>query len=896
MPESSHKSLEDLRQVIALSATGSTDFYVPILEDYHPPRYPQLRKTRAIFERLARTHIVLLGGDPTINLLPLARQLAWFASRQLPEARRDGQRIQLPTQEWMGSGSQNIEQVLQQFEANTIFILPRLLPQHFHHDWPQLYRLIRSRFYVIATIEEEAPWRPLMELKAFNYCWEALNISELYPEQDMVAFFKDCLVAEEKTLVGVSARDVYEDRETLGGMMPKQIVKQLQKPENIYNFILHLCEESQRGQLTNEVVVACLRAAHDDSSRLRQWYSQLTDTHNRLLVLALHLFDGLSEDQFYAVIDELVEQAWQRRDPTLRALDYCDFEPLRRFFDYVSRHSGERVIKTRLANQRRLLIDIAWDSHRRHILSALPVLYRCVIQSVNESQAPHDWQLYGGKARRDQLRKTIAESISDIGFKDVRAVELWLLQFATNPNIGIQAVAARSIARWREFGKHDEVITILRRWIEKRDLKMILDDSEPQEEGQHDKPDVRLRQTIALTIGYASQIDRPNKINPSLFAMLEQLVKEDEINVLRYICSYTLPMMLALHIRTLGKIIRCLAMHEVLHNQIAHNFAQIYPNLYADINRLLDQWYEWCMLPGIRNSGGVQLTRRRKLLTCICVIYAHLPYDKALSGISVQEVFEILRDILRMETFEEIRKAALTAVIRQARSSFGELQDVLPEVTPEEMSEIINTLVDIYLTQREALEGGQTYMRALDKRYYPVWITHLRPFTQIEFEMYTWLHDNNNVIAQQIAVRALVAFNQVLADDEQRHIDRMSQQRHRRRQRILPLNKRVVTTPKVGLYPRDWYFYYIVPWIVTIGASQYRHIVRSVLPELLFQERINKADLKDLFQDWQARPDRDFVELSYRLPRAIWWAQHPGIAVLVVVIALLIFLVAIVLF
>jgi hypothetical protein len=882
--------------VIALSATGSTDFYPPILEDYHPPRYPQLRKTGAVLERLARTHIVLLGGDPTINLLPLARQLAWFTSRQLARTRSDGQHTQLPTQEWMGSGSQNIEQVLQQFDDDTIFILPRLLPRHFHHDWRQLYQLIRSRFYVIATIEEETPWRQLMEPKAFSYFWEELNISELYPQQDMIEFFKDRLVAEEKTLAGVSARDVYLDRATLGGMTPEQIVKQLQQPENIYDFVLQLCEESQHGALTDEVVVTCLRAAHDDSGRLRQWYSHLTDVRNRLLVLALNLFDGLAEDQFYAVIDELVEQAWQRRDPTLRALDYCDFEPLRRFFDYVPRRSGETVIKTRLVNQRRLLIDIAWDSHRRHMLSALPVLYRCIIQSVNESQAPHDWQLYGGKARRDQLRKTITESISDIGLKDVRAVELWLLQFATKSNIGIQAVAARIIARWREFGKHDEAITMLHRWIGKRDLKTILDDAVPQEEEQHDKPDVTLRQTIALTIGYASQVDRPNKINPALFAMLEQLVKEDEISVLRYISSYTLPMMLALHIRKLEKIIRHLAMHEELHNQIARSFAQIYQAQHADIQRLLNQWYIWCMSPAARNLGGVQLSDRRKLLTCMCVIYGHLPYDKALSGISVREVFENLRYILKMESYIEIRKAALTAVMRQTRSSFDELQDVLSEVTPEEMSEVIDTLVDIYLEQREALQGGQTYMRARDKHYYPVWITRPRPFTQIEVEMYTWLRDNNNVIAQQIAVRALVAFNQVLANDEQRHIDRMSHPRRRRGQPILQLNRRVVTTPKVGLYPRDWYFYYIVPWVVTIGASQYRQIVRSVLPELLFQDRINKANLRDLFQDWQERRDRDIVELSHRLPRAIWWAQHPGIAVLLATVVLLIFMVTIVVF
>ncbi len=144
------------------------------------------------------------------------------------------------------------------------------------------------------------------------------------------------------------------------------------------------------------------------------------------------------------------------------------------------------------------------------------------------------------------------------------------------------------------------------------------------------------------------------------------------------------------------------------------------------------------------------------------MIYGYLPYNKTSSGMSIQEVFGRLRYVLKTESYIGIRIAALTAVIRQARSSFDELQDVLPEITPEEMAEVIDTLVDIYLDQREALPGGQTYMRASDKRDYPVWVTQLRPFTQIEVEMHAWLQDNNNVIAQQIAIRALVAFNQIL--------------------------------------------------------------------------------------------------------------------------------------
>ncbi len=129
----------------------------------------------------------------------------------------------------------------------------------------------------------------------------------------MVEFHKDRLVEEEKTLAGISARDVCQNQATLGGMTPEQLVKQLRKPENISEFVRQLEEASQHGALTTEVVAECLRVALDDSSQLRQWYSRLDHIRDQLLLVNINLFDVMAEDQFYAIVDELVEQSWHRR-------------------------------------------------------------------------------------------------------------------------------------------------------------------------------------------------------------------------------------------------------------------------------------------------------------------------------------------------------------------------------------------------------------------------------------------------------------------------------------------------------------------------------------------------------------------------------------------------------
>lgn len=140
---------------------------------------------------------------------------------------------------------------------------------------------------------------------------------------------------------------------------------------------------------------------------------------------------------------------WQRRDPSLRALDYCDLDNLLNFFNFTETKTQGTFVEVRFPKQRQMLLKVAWGSHRRQILAALPILVNLVKNSVRRFEQ----ELYGSSVRCDQLRRVISETISDIGLISSDAVEDTLINIAANEDIRVQTVAAQAMALWRDDEK-----------------------------------------------------------------------------------------------------------------------------------------------------------------------------------------------------------------------------------------------------------------------------------------------------------------------------------------------------------------------------------------------------------------------------------------------------------
>jgi len=858
----------DFERVTILVETGEGDFHRPNLSQYQPPDFPRLSGTDLLIRRLKRDRLLMIAGDSAMDPLSIARYTAWFLSDELN--RTAGSTVTV--MEWSGLGGQALDRAVERFEGPTVFILPQLKPQHVGYQIMRLFRALGDRHYAIIAVEELALWRHLFGELALPRYSEDLRTGRVFTRVDVGRFLVDRLLAHLPSAI----RRRPSNRGVLIVSTPvEQIADRLQNFVNIEQFVQLLKAAAEQEALDEEVVETCVILATDDTALLREWYAKLQTPREHLLVLALSLLDGLSESQFFAAVDLLVTHAWRLRDPNLCALDYCDLDQVERFFQATpSSIDGERVFKARLTDQRRRLLEVIWSRHRRNVLSVLPVLFTC-IQDSFDARA-ENLVLYGSPAQRDQLRKTLSEALGDISALDTVTTESYLLQLAIERNVGAQAVAANAIARWRAYGKLTRLVQFLHRWMDDDGFRRTVERIRPVGVDENLPAAMSsVKQTVALTVGYAAQSDRENLIQRDLFALLERLARDQDIEVLKALASYTIPMLLTRHLKQVENVVLHLTQREELHESLAQSVAQTYRKQPADVQHVLDQWLTSKMIGAGKGGQGKRATARATSLMCVCTIFGVLPYAEVPQGLTILEMIGKMHRVLRDERHPGVRQAALTAIIGQSRDYFASFQSLVVQLNAAERAKLVAKLVEVYQEQRRQQAGGEGIV-TIGKQKYPVWMVNPRPLTLVESEMVAWVKNSHNTIAQQIAVQAQIAFLRTIdLEIERRTRELESDQVRGRRHRSS--TERLSQAPSLnGLYPQQFYLYHVVPWWVTLFAKQYRYIIRGILPELVEQSTTSVSLSSLLLATWGALLDDDMIEIGHRAKRAIFWASPKG--------------------
>jgi hypothetical protein len=257
---------------------------------------------------------------------------------------------------------------------------------------------------------------------------------------------------------------------------------------------------------------------------------------------------------------------------------------------------------------------------------------------------------------------------------------------------------------------------------------------------------------------------------------------------------------------------------------------------------------------------------------------------------TVAEAFLRLREILDIVGIPLVRERALRSAIGLSRSHFAMLQDIVPTVTADEMTQIVDKLIEIYLEQRANLgKGERRWYHRLTGRYYPIWVSgRIRPLTEVEQEMLAWMQDDRNIVAQQIGVRALAAFVRMLDLAEARHVRSLRRARRPRRAQS-PNPDPELRRQKLGMHTVSRYRRYVLPLIAAPFSRRFRSIIHGILPEVLRQYQTNHDIMRFLLYDWRTLDDREIPEIAWRLERAIFWDSALGRWILGGTILLLIF-------
>jgi hypothetical protein len=665
------------------------------------------------------------------------------------------------------------------------------------------------------------------------------------------------------------------DQLLIDGLLIQEAANDLKTPENISIFIKLLCSEKRNLQLSS--VYDLIKDATDKQRTIRRWYLALA-SREQLLAIGLSFFDGLFEDQFFAAIDRVVERVWQIRDPSLRALDYRDLDELKYFFDFVPSEEGYGIkIESRISEQRRMLFEIAWNSHRRQILTALPILSQLAVNSV--AQRSNDIELYGTPIRRGQLRIVISEALSDIGLISISAVQHSLLQLASDDELGVQVVAARAIARWRQYKRDDALFSILNDWQERA--------------GRHGNSRDNIRATVAVAISYASFYDSSNKLNEELCRMLKLLAKDRSIIVRNRFCTHTLPYVIPRHLVKLRESLEEMTQEIDLIPEIAKSLANSYRYNDEGVIETLAEWEKRCRSLQSSQGNSTEITQREKLLATVALTYGYIKYDNVVSKLTAEKAFRWMQNTLNEERSSFVHKWVVFAISHQASRNFEKveplLKNLLSNITEVDSDEIVQLLTDIYLEQRREMGKGEDVIN-INGLNYPIWIDSKRPPTDVETAMQKWVLSQDNPASQQIAVRALVSFAKSLDIKEQQQIQQIIEQRKTLMVQPEPDRSAIasmaiatkIATPLEKL----------VSFCATFGKTPYYAILQGLLPEILSQNKRNKPLMDFVLEKWQKATNSELNMIFINQEHAIWLIEHQtfliavpfaGIAVLILV-------------
>jgi hypothetical protein len=662
---------------------------------------------------------------------------------------------------------------------------------------------------------------------------------------------------------------------------------------------------------------------------LNEWYHQKLSPRERLLALGLSFFDGLFDDQFFTALEAIVEKVWQRRDASLRALDYCDLEKLHDFFSFTDTKDQTTKIAIRFPKQRRLLFKLAWKSDRRQILSALPVMVDLVKQSaIGRSDNP---ELYGSETKCREIRTAISETISDIGSISEHSIQTTLLQLSASTNTTVQATAAYAMARWREadYALDDQLFSTLHSWLDLIQARRIIDQVDAILRGRNSsnrettKAEDYIKVTVALTVGYASFYDPPlgrfdsKGLSQELSSLLEKLAEDTSGVVRDAFLNLTLPKVLQNHLQQLS-----LWLHDIIQKQtsssssessitnfnqaVGVSLAHAYVGEPKGTVALLQTWTDEGLRGVVENTDHSKISARESLLATVARTYGEIEYIQGSDRLPPEDVFECLHTILRKEKHPFVRAAIVSAIGRQARLYFdaieSQFQALVAEVKENEREDIVRTLGDIYLWQRINLSGGNYWstrksIKTGGRSYpyqYQIWIDEHRPYTAIEKAMDNWTENARNPVAQQIAMSSFVLFAGLLDQDEEQEKERILKNldADTSPQNLEP---RVVPTET----PRDFYVKQIVPWL-TISLKwvqyfvlkrvyykafalewlQYKQIITGLLPEVIAQKSSSESAvtfvLERRFKNASRKKTNIIADL---LKLAIGIAKNPGIVI-----------------
>jgi len=870
------------------------EFITPSLSVYEKCNYVIPINAPFLTELILKEKFVVLGGDG-YNKLDFARYLAW---KLLTHYKENNDTIEI--KEWANTGNpQNFASHLQKYRKPTVFLLPQFSPHHTKNNLSGLYRITRDypHYLIITTDDTLENWKIEKDMKPLFW----LPSDSIYDPENLLNILLKRLSDAIQELPGELRINIIEPNGFLiGDLSLQEIAIKLKTPESIDTFVK--CLTSLKSPLKDEDIIELLNTSQNDRQAIKRWFFGSLSLREKLITMGLCLFDGFYDDQFFAAMEDLFEKSWRKRNPSIDAFDYCDLDNLSNYFKFIEFQDERKSkkIKSVLVGQQRILLEFAWESHRRQILSALPVMENLVIESVLTGLKKTE--LYGTDERQNHLREIISETLYNIGLISLDSVKDTFLRLAARKELDIQVVVARAMALRRRDHKNDkELFDTLHSWQFNTSIRQIFAnylDNKNTENEEQEKPLTYIKATIALTVGFAATYDDSNQLDARLIDLLKKLADDTENPfIFSRFCKYTLPLVVRAHAFQLRNTLLDMTYYTWLNEPIGFSLALAYQESPFEVQEILDSWNSKYQPHFSQNSSSNEIYFRDAVMATLAFTYGWLKYNDDIGPLTFDDGFRYLHCLLQKEINLYVRKATIKSIINQIGFNFekteAHIKSLFSNMYPDEVEQIVTKLVKKHLEQRSKLDHGDDYFE-WDGALYNVWASREQPLSGVEKIIRVWLKDSDNPKTQQVALmfmttKELVDFQM----EEKRFIEKLLIENEE--EEIKKIQEEEVS-PLPSFDSDDNYSKFVI-WfssrLVSLREKEYTEVIQGLLPEALKQDFSKRPILDFVFEKLKTDPDDEIRKIAEKLDWAISIARKLklfafGIILLLVIIGYLI--------
>jgi hypothetical protein len=687
---------------------------------------------------LKNNRILIISGNSNIDKNSLVKHIAYLVKSESPILKVKEFR------QYENADIDNISSHIKEEKHPTIFIFNQATPQVLGYDIVRLQQVAKDKthYIIISTEASKVAMGVSDSAKSVINFWFDLPEKILYETNKLSKLLDKLLIINNLDILTGTIKKTQEN-----------IDYQLESPIQIEMFI-NMLTNTVSENLKTEDISKLITQIKAESNHISKWFNNLSET-NKLIAIGMMLLDGLYEDQFFIIIDSFFNNAWHSRGSQGKFIDYQNLVPLLSFSRFESLGTYDSILKVSSIEKKQALLEYIWKNYKRHIVTSAAILNKLVFNSTNKN----NWLLFGTYDKRSTLRNIVATTLSDLGMVTDGAIINLLIELASSEAIWIRAIAAKAIARWREFDKHENTFKLIDDWIQDSDdiLSGMLDSFRANNKTSSKyKAKHHLESTIVLVLGYASRYDQPDKISPRLIDVLERLLTSRNGIVRESFENITLPMIIANHFQVLNNrgLLFKIATYDYM-EILARIFEEIYKYHPEKITNVLDKWI---VLYEENNKSSYNTTYLMddydKALYTVFLTYKLILTDSKIASSSAINREKVLE---KLEYFRQIVKnSTLKKLIIDVKIDLIGL-DLNPQLiknlkTLEEKVAVKDELVETYLEERVA-QGQEREISsdgyfAIRNYKIPIWLDEKRATVKVENQMYDWIQSQEETIIQ----------------------------------------------------------------------------------------------------------------------------------------------------